>query len=170
MRRRGRAAGGGPDGGCGAAPAPLERARFRAEAFRRDGGRCVLCGAPAEDAHHILDRKLWPDGGNHLGNAASVCGPCHLRCEMTLVSVPDIRRASGIGRPTVPPGMDPGTETDKWGNPVLPDGRRLPGPLFTDDGCRRILARGGVLRLFPPEEGDRGRPGRPAGNDGGERE
>ena len=53
----------------------LSRDDFRELTFQRDGHRCVLCGAPAQDAHHIIERRLFPDGGYYLGNGASVCGP-----------------------------------------------------------------------------------------------
>ena len=129
-------------------PTPLGREAFKEAVFKRDRSRCVLCGKPAVDAHHILERKLWPDGGYHVDNGASVCADCHLDCEMTLVSLGDLRRACGIAAPMLPPGLDPSAEYDKWGNHILGDGSRIPGPLFADDGCRRILARGRVLHLY----------------------
>ena len=45
----------------------------------RAHGRCVLCDAVAVDAHHVLDRKLYPDGGYYLGNGAAVCSTRGLR-------------------------------------------------------------------------------------------
>ena len=38
----------------------LTRDQFRNGVFARDGNRCVLCGNIAQDAHHILERRLWP--------------------------------------------------------------------------------------------------------------
>lgn len=107
----------------------LTRDQFRDRVFARDRGRCVLCPAPAVDAHHILDRKLFPDGGYWLNNGASVCGPCHLRCERCEVSVEDVRRAAGIKEPVLPPGLSPDRILDKWANEVLPNGRRIAGRL-----------------------------------------
>lgn len=123
----------------------LDRKSFSAETFRRDGHRCVICGAPAVDAHHILDRKLFVDGGYYLSNASSLCSPCHLRAERTEISVEDIRTACGISRPALPDGFPADKQFDKWGNEILPDGTRLPGPLIRDDGCRKILAEAGIL-------------------------
>ena len=40
----------------------LSRTDFDALVKHRSHGRCVLCGVPAVDAHHVLDRKLYPDG------------------------------------------------------------------------------------------------------------
>lgn len=127
---------------------PSVRDAFKIAVMARDKGRCVLCGDPAVDAHHIIERKLWSDGGYHANNGASVCEACHLRCEMTLASVSDIRAACGISKVVLPHVLDPLKDYDKWGNEVLADGTRIAGPLFEDDGCQRILARGGVLHLF----------------------
>jgi hypothetical protein len=110
----------------------LTRDQFRERVFARDRGRCVLCPAPAVDAHHILERKLFPDGGYRLNNGASVCGPCHLRCERCDVSVEEIRRAAGITEPVLPPGFSLYGVVDKWGNELMPDGRRIAGPLGQD--------------------------------------
>lgn len=133
-------------------PVLLDREAFRAAAFARDGGRCVLCGAPAADAHHILERRLFRSererGGYFLDNGASVCAACHLACELTTVSVEEVRRACGIEHAVVPEHLDPDRSYDKWGNPVLADGRRLRGELFDDPSVRKALARGGVLGLF----------------------
>ena len=64
----------------------LDRDTFREAVFKRDGYLCVLCKAPAQDAHHIIERRLWPDSGYYLENGVSLCGPCHLKAEMTDVS------------------------------------------------------------------------------------
>lgn len=34
---------------------------------------CVFCKKPATEVHHILDRKLFDDGGYYENNGASVC-------------------------------------------------------------------------------------------------
>jgi len=42
----------------------LTRDQFRDGVFARDGRRCVICqSAGPLDAHHIVERRLWPDGG-----------------------------------------------------------------------------------------------------------
>lgn len=123
----------------------LRREAFKRDVFARDRGACIHCGAPAVDAHHILDRKLFADGGYYLSNGASLCAPCHLQAEMTLLGVEEIRSACRITVPVLPPGFLPDLPYDKWGNRILEDGRRLPGPMFGDDGARKILARAGLL-------------------------
>jgi hypothetical protein len=127
----------------------LSRDDFRETCFERDGNACVLCGEPAQDAHHIIERRLFPDGGYYLGNAASVCGDCHIRCERTEVSVEEVREAAGIRSVILPPHVyqDEGPYT-KWLDQILPDGRRVPGELFYDESVQKVLREGGVLPLY----------------------
>jgi len=123
----------------------LPRDAFRAGGFARDNHECVVCGAPAKDAHHILGRRLFPDGGYCLDNGAALCGPHHLEAEMTTLSVEKIRSLCDIRKPVVPDQLYPDHVYDKWGNHILPSGRRTKGPLADDESVRKILARGGVL-------------------------
>lgn len=126
----------------------LTRDEFRKLVFDRDGDSCVLCGADAQDAHHIMERRLWPDGGYYLENGASVCGKCHLRCEATLVSCEEVRAAAGIKTIAMPPHLYADAESpyDKWGNPILPNGQRMRGELFDDESVQKVLAP--VLHIF----------------------
>jgi len=126
----------------------LTRDGFREAVFARDEGKCVCCGAPAADAHHIMDRKLFPDGGYYLDNGASVCADHHMLCETTEISVEEIRAAAGIRNPVMPLHLEDGARYDKWGNPVLPNGMRQPGELFFDENVQKALAAGNVLHLF----------------------
>lgn len=126
----------------------LSRDAFREGVFSRDKHKCVFCDKPAKDAHHILERRLWDDGGYYLENGASVCEDHHLECEMTIISVEDVRCACGITKIIVPDTMYPDHIYDKWGNVVLDNGRRLRGPLFYDESVQKILSAGGVLDLF----------------------
>ena len=41
----------------------LTRDEFREAVFARDKHQCVVCAAPAIDAHHVVERKLWIDDG-----------------------------------------------------------------------------------------------------------
>ena len=104
----------------------LERDSFRKGIFARDRNTCVTCGAPAVDAHHILERKLFADGGYYLSNGSSLCSQCHLKAEMTVLSVEEIRAACGIDDPVLPEGFAADQTYDKWGNEILPGGRRRP--------------------------------------------
>lgn len=124
----------------------LSRSLFREDVFNRDRYKCVNCGMPGQDAHHILERRLWPDGGYHLDNGATVCGTCHLEAEATLISCDTLRHKAGISRVILPPHFYPDQEYDKWGNPILPNGQRLRGELFEDASVQKVLAP--VLHLF----------------------
>lgn len=129
-------------------PKLLSRDDFRNGVFERDNHKCVLCGDPAQDAHHIIERRLFNDGGYYMENGASVCGPCHIKCEQTVVSVEDVREAAGITRIVVPEHLYPDHRYDKWGNSILTNGTRTKGELFYDESVQKILASGGVLDLF----------------------
>lgn len=124
---------------------------FRSLCLKRDQNRCVFCGATEGLAvHHIIERRLFPDGGYYLENGATVCEPCHLDCEMTLHSVEDVRAKVGIpeSRKVLPPHLYDDQVYDKWGNPVMSDQTRLRGELFYDESVQKILAQGGKLDLF----------------------
>lgn len=129
-------------------PKLLSRDKFREGVFERDNHTCVFCDNAAVDAHHILERRLFEDGGYYLDNGASVCQVHHLECEMTIISVEAVREACGIKNIVVPDSMYPEHTYDKWGNPVLNDGRRSKGPLFYDESVQKILAKGDVLDQF----------------------
>jgi predicted restriction endonuclease len=88
----------------------LPRDDFREGVFARDNYKCVFCGKTAEetpegklDAHHILERRLWPDGGYYLANGATVCEEHHLECERTTITVGEVMEAAGITKRIVPP-------------------------------------------------------------------
>jgi hypothetical protein len=126
----------------------LTRDGFREGVFDRDGHTCVVCkvGPPAHlDAHHILERKLWADGGYYLENGATVCEEHHREAEATTLSCERLRSLAGIIKFPVPPQLHE-EPMDKWGNPILPNGLRLRGELFDDPSVQKILAP--VLALF----------------------
>ena len=126
----------------------LTRDQFREAVFSRDNHTCVIpgCGKPAQDAHHIIERRLWSDGGYYLDNGASVCGEHHIQCETTEISVEDIREYAGIKKAIVPEHMYDDVVYDKWGNTILPNGLRTKGELFHDESVQKILVD--VLDLF----------------------
>jgi hypothetical protein len=128
----------------------LLRDEFREGVFRRDNYKCVCCGADAQDTHHLVERRLWPDGGYYLDNGASLCGLCHLRAEETVLTCDTLRAAAGITRVLLPPHLYDDSAYDKWGNLLLANGTRLQGELFGDESVQKILAQGGVLSQFVP--------------------
>jgi|SRR6185436_16960305 len=124
----------------------LTRDEYREAVFARGKHRCVICGTPAVDAHHIVERKLWSDGGYYFGNGAAVCEVHHLQAESTELSCDDLRARCGITHAHLPDHLCSDEVVDKWGNPILPSGLRLRGELFEDEGAQRALAP--VLHLF----------------------
>ena len=125
-------------------PKLLTRDEFRRAVIARDGHRCVSCGRTDGplDAHHIMDRKLFRNGGYYVENGATLCDPtCHMKAETTELSVEDVRRMAGITTIVLPEHLyDDGTKYDKWGNPILPSGMRLMGEMMADESVRRVLA------------------------------
>lgn len=121
----------------------LARNEFREAVFSRDKHKCVVCGAPAVDAHHIFERRLYPNGGYYLNNGASVCAVHHMECEETNISVRDIVDYAHIryNQLPLPPGFQYDENYDKWGNVILPDGARTIGPLFWDESVQKVLAK-----------------------------
>lgn len=60
----------------------------------------------AVDAHHLLERKLFPNKGYYLDNGASLCGDCHLQAERTDLSVEQLRSLCGVKNLVLPPDFD----------------------------------------------------------------
>jgi hypothetical protein len=121
----------------------LSRQDFKKLTFLRDNNKCVFCDEPAVDAHHILDRKLWTDGGYYLSNAASVCADHHWDCEKTNLTVEEVRTACLIDKFSLPGSLSYDLIYDKWGNIILDNGMIQKGELFLDDGVQKILKTSG---------------------------
>jgi hypothetical protein len=117
----------------------LTRDAFREGVFDRDGHSCVICGARAADAHHIIERRLFEDGGYYLDNGASVCERHHIEAEQTVLSCEALREAIKIRRIVLPSHLYPDQRYDKWGNPILSNGTRLRGELFEDESVQKVL-------------------------------
>ena len=128
----------------------LSRDEFREQILARKSGKCCVpnCGEKAVDAHHIIERKLWDDGGYYINNGAQLCSKHHLDAEQTKFSTSQLRIWCSISKILLPPNFDRNLSYDKWGNIVLDNNQRLPGPLFTSEGCQKSLAAGGMMVLF----------------------
>lgn len=128
----------------------MTREEFREAVFARDGRRCVNCGNNNPDmaAHHLIERRLWPDGGYHVDNGVTLCGPCHILAEQTIISVHELRQLAGITKVLLPPTLEDDHNYDKWGNIILSPTSRMRGPLFYDESVQKILAP--VLLFFVP--------------------
>ena len=128
----------------------LDRDTFRNAVLERDHYKCVICGATGKlDAHHILERRLWDDGGYFLDNGVTLCDPtCHMKAEMTTLSCDEIRAAVGITKIHLPEHLYDEYNYDKWSNIIHSDGTRTKGELFNDESVQKVLKAGGVLPFF----------------------
>lgn len=128
----------------------LDRSAFKEKVFQRDNNQCVMCGEPAVDAHHIIDRSLWDDGGYYIDNGVSLCQEHHLQAEYTIISCADLRTEAGIKNKKLPDHFYALSEYDHWGNIELPSGNRIIGELFHQENVQKALKAGNALRLFSP--------------------
>ena len=129
----------------------LTRDQFRTKTFERDRHMCVFCKVPTDEplfAHHIMERRLFGNGGYYLSNGATVCNTHHLECEMTTITLDQVRDACGITKYTIPEHLYRDVVYDKWGNICQTNGTRLKGDLFNDPSVQKILGMGGVLGSF----------------------
>lgn len=118
----------------------LTRNQFREKVFDRDNHKCVVCQKQAKDAHHILERRLWNDGGYYLDNGVSLCEEHHLKAESTEISCETLRELAGIQKVILPEHLYPDFIYDKWGNPFLENGNlRYKGELYHDESVKKIL-------------------------------
>ncbi|MBP3732492.1 MAG: hypothetical protein J6I84_04525 [Bacilli bacterium] len=76
----------------------LTRQEFKEQVFKRTSGKCCVpgCTKEAVDAHHILDRGLWKDGGYYLSNGAALCSSHHLEAEHGNITPLDCMEYMGI--------------------------------------------------------------------------
>ena len=152
-------------------PLLLSREDFERLVFARDGGVCLFCHKKAVDAHHILERKLFQNGGYFLDNGASVCSDHHMQVEMTQISCGRVRKVAGITQVALPEGWDSSRTYDKWGNVVVivpaeaedelveesgdddsvdkeSTYPRRPGPMFDLPNVQKILKKGNMMWVF----------------------
>lgn len=126
----------------------LSRDKFRESVLERDNGRCVICGESAQDAHHIMERRLFANGGYYLDNGASLCGKHHVMAEQTVISCEQVREAAKIEQTVLPDHLYDDLRYDKWGNVIMPTGMRLKGDLFNDESVQRVLDSANMLQCF----------------------
>lgn len=148
----------------------LSRTEFRQGVFARDNHMCVIPGClnPAEDAHHIIERRLWPDGGYYLENGASLCdlnGEGHHRdAEDNLILPQELRDLCGITEIALPADWDDSLTYNKWGHVINWSGKyprtyHLPSSLtkYGDDkvlGDLSLLKNSGDLIVTEKMDGE----------------
>ena len=126
----------------------LNRIDFKSCVFDRDNHKCVICGDPAVDAHHIIERHLFNDGGYYIDNGVSLCETHHLEAEMTIISPTILRKSANITNIILPEHLYVDANYDKWGNEILPNGQRLQGELFNTESVQKILGQSNLLNIF----------------------
>lgn len=138
----------------------LARDSFRNNCLKRDNYQCIVCKQKATydnkgevdnlQVHHIIERRLFVVtsqlGGYFIDNGATVCTPCHYKAEQTLISCDELRKLAGIETAILPENLYKDEIYDKWGNLILPNGRRTKGPLFHDESVQKVLVP--VIHLF----------------------
>jgi len=68
------------------------RENFRQQVFARDGHKCLFCDRTDNlDAHHIISRKEFADGGYFLDNGATLCPKHHIDTEMGIITMGQIK-------------------------------------------------------------------------------
>jgi len=126
----------------------LTRDEFREGVFARDNHTCRNCEVkPAQDAHHIMERRLFESGGYFIDNGISLCGECHIKAEQTLLSPDHFYEVLGVKR-VLPEHLYEDYRYTKWGDIENPNGTRVKGELFFDESVQKILASAGVLNLY----------------------
>lgn len=88
---------------------------------------------------HIIERKLFLDGGYYIDNGASVCDEHHWSCEKTDISVEEVRLACKIKTIIIPEHFDINISYDKWGNVLLANGIRIKGGMFYLENVQKVL-------------------------------
>lgn len=92
------------------------RQNFRKNVFSRDNNNCLVpwCDSEADDAHHIIERELWEDGGYIEDNGASVCNKHHRYAEDNQIPPQAFYFWAGIENPPTPDSIDT-LDINKWG-------------------------------------------------------
>lgn len=118
----------------------LTRDIFRNNCLVRDGNKCVICGSTELlSVHHIVERKIFSDGGYFMSNGATLCENHHIAAEQTILTCEEIREACGITKIILPSHLYEGERYDKWANLYLANGNRVKGELFDDISVQKIL-------------------------------
>lgn len=127
----------------------LSRDEFRSFCLERDKHQCVICGEKKElSVHHIIERRLFDDGGYYRSNGATLCEEHHLAAENTTLSCESIRIAAKIVNIILPDHFYTGQRYTKWGDPILDNNMRMAGELFHEESVQRILSQGNVLSFY----------------------
>jgi hypothetical protein len=110
------------------------RDSVRAEVFLRDKNKCIVpwCDHKPDDAHHLIERKLWDgeeNGGYIMDNLVSICDTHHKLAENNTIMPQSLRDWAGIKNIVLPKKFDSTKEYDKWGKELsLPNRENIKYP------------------------------------------
>jgi len=135
-----------------------DRDSVREAVFSRDNHKCVIpwCHKEPDDAHHLIERKLWGDkdnGGYLMDNMVSVCEPHHRLCENNTILPQSLREWSGITTLVLPSCLDNALDYDKWGKELkLPNRQAIKYPHtpylpFSPNADERDVAESGYISI-----------------------
>lgn len=107
----------------------MTRNDFRQACVQRDDGECLIptCDKPVTtdpegpgEVHHIIERKLWDDGGYFPDNGACVCNEHHRLAEDNVIPPQAFWQWADLPK-TLPVSVDSeehGWNVNKWGEPL----------------------------------------------------
>ena len=137
----------------------LTRDDFKRLCMERDNQKCRLCGFDKDlSVHHIIERKLWSDGGYYISNGITVCPRCHIQVEGCFVMPSVLWEKIGVKLHDVenlsylyPDGcFELDTAYDKWMQEILYEGHDgsfivIPNQ-FKDKFEKAVRLAGGAVR------------------------
>jgi hypothetical protein len=103
----------------------LIREEFRKKVLDRDGHSCILCHNKENLAvHHIMERKLFDNGGYYVNNGASLCPSCHIEAEAGFIMPYKLWYKIGVEYEdyTYPKSLNGCKRWDKWGQEIIYEG------------------------------------------------
>jgi len=137
----------------------LTRDAFRESVLERDQNQCVWCSDSDSDlaVHHIIERKIWEDGGYYMSNGASLCPTCHIQAEAGFVLPHKLWAKIGeeFNHDLYPSGLTEAVDYDKWGQEILYEG--LDGSFvvcpneFKEKFEKAVRVASGAIREINPE-------------------
>lgn len=134
----------------------MTREAFRQTCVERDGSECLIpwCDESVTDdpdgpgeVHHIIERRLWDDGGYFADNGACVCNDHHRRAENNEIPPQAFWRWNSVDHPTLPETVS-SQDVNKWGE-------QLDGPSWSSIRSEIKYPSTGHLPLSPEWDGSR---------------
>lgn len=104
---------------------------------------CTYCGDEPAELYPLLDARLFSENQVAENLKTPLCSRCRQELKSTKLLPEEIMELTDL-----PPQLSRQARYDHWGNPVLPDGRRLKGELFYKDEVQQALRESGAISLF----------------------